>query len=137
MDKKSLEAFFTTHFAVLWGEGSRESLFNVIHDDALIVDEDTPFIFSREEYAEHMDFHMSGIWERFAWKPRDISYTVVGTTGLITGNFSVHGKPTGAGYRQRDGMFSIICDAGAGENWNVMKFHTSPLFSAIHHNSPA
>ena len=136
MNKESLQKFFETRFAVYWADENPEELFEVFHDDALIVDEDTPFIFNKDEYREHMDFHMSGIWERFAWKPRDIDFRVIGSSGLISGNYSIHGKPKSAGYRQRDGMFSIVCQANAKEEWQVLKFHCSSLFSAINHNSP-
>jgi ketosteroid isomerase-like protein len=137
MNQASLQQFFERHFAVMWGEGPPEDLLDVISEDALLVDEDTPFIFDKDEFKEHMDWHMSGLWERFAWKPREISYVVVGNSGLVSGNFSIHGKPRDAGYRQRDGMFSIVCDFDARDSkWQVLKFHSSPLFSAIHHNSP-
>ncbi|NKB37491.1 MAG: hypothetical protein GKR93_10030 [Gammaproteobacteria bacterium] len=137
MNIENLQQFFETRFGALWGDGGPELMFDSIHSEALLIDEDTPFIFDKQEFKEQMDWHMSGLWERFAWKPRDISYLVTGSSGLITGNFSIHGKPRDAGYRQRDGMFSMVCDYDSKQNeWQLLKFHINPLFSAIHHNSP-
>jgi hypothetical protein len=138
VNKENLQRFFETRFGALWGDGEKDALLDVISDEALLIDEDTPFIFNKQEYKEHMDWHMNGLWEKFAWKPRGISYLVTGSSGLISGNFSIHGKPRDAGYRQRDGMFSIVCDYDSRKNeWQVLKCHISPLFSAIHHNSPS
>ena len=137
MNKENLQVFFERSFGVLWGEGDKETLFDALNDEALLIDEDTPFIFDKQEYKEQMDWHRNGLWEKFAWKPRGISYLVTGSSGLISGNFSIHGKPRDAGYRQRDGMFSIVCDYDTlTSEWQVLKVHISPLFSAIHHNSP-
>lgn len=137
MDKTSLERDWRAAFAPLTGGGDRQRFLNFFDPAARFVDEDNPFIMDYGQFADHLAFHGSGIWESFTWKPRDPVVQVFGSTGLVSGNFTLRGKPADAGYRQRHGVFTVVCAYDAArKSWTGLCLHFSPMLSHIHSNSP-
>ena len=137
LSESGLRGAFEDGFGALMGDGDMNEFFDFVADDALFIGEDSPLILDRDGLRDHIGFHQSGIWERVYFTFRDMSYDVYGQVGAISGNFQLRGKPTDAGYRQRDGMVSVTCyfDERSGK-WNVIRCHFSSLLSAIYHSSP-
>jgi hypothetical protein len=138
MNETSLREAFTKIFAAFGTAENRELFLAFFDERAMFVDEDNPVPMDKAGFVDHLDFRMSGVWESVALKPWSEIAKVFGTTGLVTGHFTLRGKPKSAGFRQRHGNFSLVCawDAGRRE-WRGVKLHLSPLQSHIHHASPA
>ncbi len=137
MDTDSLRAAFETGFGILTESGTPEEFFDFIADDGFFIDEDMPLVLDKTQLEDHIGFHGNNIWERVYITFRDLSVEVYGATGAIAANYQLRGKPRDAGYRQRDGMISVLChyDADAGR-WRALKCHLGSILSAIHHSSP-
>lgn len=50
--------------------GDLDRFYEFMLPDAMILDEDGPFRVDRAGFQDHIDFHVSGTWEAFAWKPQ-------------------------------------------------------------------
>lgn len=137
MDTDSLRAAFDKGFGILTESGTPEDFFDFIAEDALFIDEDMPLVLDKTQLRDHIGFHTNDIWERIYTTWRDLSVEVYGSTGAISANYQLRGKPRDAGYRQRDGMISLLChyDDTAGR-WTLLKCHMGPILSAIYHSSP-
>jgi Domain of unknown function (DUF4440) len=131
----ALQQAFEQGLAVFQGKGTREAFFAFLADDVLVIDEDTPFVLDRAAFSDHIDFHLSGIWDSVAWMPRDTRIEVLGTSGVISGAFTFRGKPRDGGFRLRHGNFSLLCVLHSGV-WRAMTFTLSPLQSHILDASP-
>jgi len=93
---------------------------------AVVIDEDAPFRMSKAGFVEHLGFHGSGMWEGFAWVPRDGRHVVRGDSGFTAGTVTFRGKPVDAGFRLRHMMFTISWRRDTG-TWRVVCFHQSPV----------
>jgi hypothetical protein len=131
----SLAQAFEQGIAVFQGKGTREAFFAFLADDVLVIDEDTPFVLDRAAFSDHIDFHLSGIWDSVAWMPRETRFEVLGTSGVISGLFTFRGKPRDGGFRLRHGNFSMMCALVSGE-WRALTFTLSPLQSHVLDASP-
>jgi ketosteroid isomerase-like protein len=131
----SLEAAFNA-LATALATGDLDSFYGVMADDAVIMDEDSPFPNNKAEFQHHIAFHTSGTWENFAWMPRDMRFRVLGNTGVAIGYSVFRGKPTDAGYRIRPMMFSQGW-AFDGSNWKLISWHQSPIIGHVTDQSPA
>ena len=136
MNENTLKEHFDDGFAVFTSEGEIESLLSFMHEDGKFIADDTPFILDRAQLEDQLRFHADK-WERHYLTVRDLKVQVFGSTGMISGAYQDRGKPVDAGYRQRDGLFSVVCtwDESAGR-WRALKVHMNTLLSAIHHSSP-
>ncbi len=131
----SLSRAFEQGIAVFQGKGTRDAFFAFLADDVLVIDEDTPFVLDRAAFSDHIDFHLSGIWDSVGWVPREVRFEVFGTSGVISGSFTFRGKPRDGGFRLRHGNFSMMCALIAGQ-WRALTFTLSPLQSHILDASP-
>jgi hypothetical protein len=138
MNEKTLREAFAKTFASFRNGGDKAAFLAFFDERAMFVDEDNPLPMDKSGFTDHLGFHTSGIWESVGWKPWQEVVKVFGATGLVTGTFTVRGKPKSAGFRQRHGNFSLVClwDSAKRE-WRGVKLHLSPLQSHIHHASPA
>lgn len=137
MNQETLQSAFKAAFAVFWGAGAIEGFLAFIDDDALIIDEDNPFVLDKTAFKDHLDFHLGGNWEALGWKAWKPDFRIVGETGLISSNFTLRGKPKDSGFRQRHGVISVVCHFDSGSRqWKAGTLHLSPLLSHIHHASP-
>jgi hypothetical protein len=138
MDQTTLARDFDRAFGAFWGNGTKQDFYDFFDDRALMIDEDNPIVMDKPAFVDHIEFHLSGIWESMNWKPRQHAVAVFDGTGLVSGQFTFRGKPKNSGYRQRHGNFSVVCywDTGT-KRWRGAKLHLSPLLSHIYHNSPA
>ena len=138
MDTGTLEKDWRAAFAPLWNEGKIETTLNFFDDSALFVDEDNPFLLDKENFADHLAFHGSGLWESALWRSREERFQVFGTTGLVSCDFTFRGKPKDAGFRQRHGVCTVTCrwDATAGQ-WRGACLHLSTLLSHTNACSPS
>ena len=137
MNEASLREAFAKTFDGFRRAESKAAFLSFFDERALFVDEDNPVPMDKAGFADHLDFHTSGVWESIGWKPRDEAVKVFGTTGLVTGHFTVRGKPKNAGFRQRHGNFSVICAWDASSrSGRGLKLAQSPLLSHRHHMAP-
>jgi ketosteroid isomerase-like protein len=117
------------------GRGDLEGFYGLILPDAFIVDEDLPFRVDRDGFREHIDFHTSGVWEGFAWKPYDVRFAEQGTTGVSAGFAMFRGKPKDGGFRLRPMMFTQGWVRGP-QGWRVASWQQSPVVGHVTHQSP-
>lgn len=106
--------------------GDLDTFYGLMHEEARLVDEDVPFIGSRGDFQKHIDWHVSGIWENFEWKPRHPRFAISGTTGVVVGYSTFRGKPVDAGYRQRHMFFSQGW-SNIDDQWFMINWHQSTL----------
>jgi hypothetical protein len=135
MDAASLEAAFRSAFAVFWGKGKVEDFYGFFEEAALMIDEDTPFLLSKEQFVEHVNFHLNGLWSSLEWIPRAPECAVFGTTGLISTNFTLRGKPRDAGFRLRHGLCTAVCQWD-GKAWRGLSLNIGVLTGHIVDASP-
>ena len=137
MNPETLEQAFRKGFGVFWNKGTVENFYDFFDDRALMVDEDTPFLLEKPAFKEHVDFHLSGIWDKLEWIPRDPKFVVVGSTGIVNTYFTLRGKPKDAGFRLRHGIVTIVCsyDAAASQ-WRAASMLLDPLLGHIENASP-
>ena len=118
-----------------------EDHFGYYHPDAVILDEDFPWNLTTAEFADHLLFHVlgggdRGLWEFFRWIPRDLKFTVVGTTGQVSGFSTMRGKVRDAGFRLRYMGFTQNW-AFHHDRWQMLSWHQSVLAGRIEGASPA
>lgn len=132
---QTLEAAFRKVFDGLRA-GSPDALMQFLAESALVIDEDTPFVLDKAAFREHIGFHFGGMWESIALVTREETFAVLGTTGVITGLFTLRGKPRDSGFRLRYGNVSLVC---AWENgaWSALSLVLGPLSGHITDGSPA
>ena len=127
------ESFFMLDNALATGD--LETFYNLIHDDAIIIDEDIPFRLSKSGFKDHIGFHIGGVWESFSWQDRNPKFRVFGNTGIVASHATFRGKPVDAGYRQRHMAFTQgwhKFDSG----WKIINWHQSPFDGHILEASP-
>ena len=132
----SLLAAFTAAWATAAGATSIpvSRRLEFLADDAIIVDDDTPFPLSKAEYADHAGFH-AGNWERVEWLTYNAAVARHGDSGIVSANYIVRGKPKGAGFRLRAGYCTAVCVHDAG-GWRAISVHMAPLIGQLTDASP-
>jgi hypothetical protein len=126
-------AFFALSTALKTGD--LHTFYGLMHDEARLVDEDVPFLGSKDDFKKHIEWHVSGIWEAFEWKPRHPRFTQTDSTGAVVGYSTFRGKPIDAGYRQRHMFFSQGWSKVEGK-WLMINWHQSTLDGHILGISP-
>ena len=134
-DTASLENAFKAWVSTL-NEGKSEAFLQLHHEQAVFVDEDSPFRMSRDDFVDHLGFHGKNIWEGFAWVPRSSSFRVFGDTGVVAGNATFRGKPRNAGFRLRHLLYTHGWTRVKGE-WKLLSMHLSPVAGHIVGASPS
>jgi len=127
------EAFYNLDKAL--GTGDLETFYMLIHNEAIIIDEDIPFRLSKSGFKDHINFHIGGIWESFEWQDRNPKFRVFGNTGIVVSHATFRGKPVDSGYRQRHMAFTQgwhRFDYG----WRIINWHQSPFDGHILEASP-
>lgn len=138
MNEKTLRDAALKNLAAFGVPESRTEFLAFFDERAMFVDEDNPVPMDKAGFADHLNFRLSGVWESVALHPWNDVTKLFGSTGLVTGHFTLRGKPKNAGFRQRHGNFSLVCMwDSAKREWRGVKLHLSPLQSHIHHASPA
>ena len=112
-----------------------ETFFSLIHEDAVIVDEDLPVPCSKEEFKEHLGWHASGIWDSFSWIPRQVDVAVIGNVAIISGTATFRGKPNDGAFRQRHLLFTQTWSEVDGR-WLLVSWHLSPILGHVLGASP-
>ena len=130
----SLEAAFSALAAAL-ASGDLPGFYGLMDEGALIFDEDIPFLLNKADFKDHIDFHISGLWESFAWVPRGPEIRAFGDTGIVAGFAVFRGKPKDSGYRQRHIAFTQGW-ARRGGDWKLVNWHQSPFDGHILEGSP-
>ncbi|MCG8505835.1 MAG: nuclear transport factor 2 family protein [Sphingomonadales bacterium] len=115
--------------------GDLDGFYGLIDDDAVIIDEDIPFILSKADFIDHIDFHLTGIWENFSWQSRDPQFRVFGNTGIVASFATFRGKPVDSGYRQRHLTFTQGWNRFA-DGWRLVNWHQSPIDGHVIEGSP-
>lgn len=115
--------------------GDLDTFYATIHDSATIYDEDIPFRLTKSGFKDHIDFHISGLWEGFSWQDRNPNYRVFGNTGLVASFATFRGKPVDSGYRQRHMAFTQGWHK-FDEGWRLISWHQSPFDGHILEASP-
>ncbi len=134
MDAQTLERDFSSALAVFTGDGSYDDFFAFFEDDALLVNEDIPFILDKDAYKDHMGFLAENM-SMLEWIVREPRYQVYGDTGIVSAELTVRGKPNNAGFRQRHSVMTAVCHWN-GSAWRGANLHTSTLLAHIYHMSP-
>jgi hypothetical protein len=134
--RESLDTTFTRAVGVFRGTGTVDDLMAFLSEEVLVIDEDTPFVLDRAAFRDDLDFHLGGLWDSLAWVPREQTIEVIGTTGVITGLFTLRGKPRDAGFRLRHGNFSLVC-AWQDGRWIALSLTLGPLLGHILDGSPS
>jgi ketosteroid isomerase-like protein len=117
------------------GRGDLDAFYATIDDGAVIFDEDIPFRLTKADFKDHIDFHLAGLWESFAWKSRHTQFRTFGGTGIVAGAAVFRGKPRDSGYRQRHIAFTQGW-ARRKEGWRLINWHQSPFDGHIIEGSP-
>lgn len=115
--------------------GDLDTFYATIHDSATIYDEDIPFRLTKSGFKDHIDFHISGLWEGFSWQDRNPNFRVFGSTGLVASFATFRGKPVDSGYRQRHMAFTQGWHK-FDEGWRLISWHQSPFDGHILEASP-
>jgi hypothetical protein len=134
MNQQTLEGDFSAALAVFTTGGKLEDFLGFFDDDALMVNEDTPFILDKASYRDHLNFLMSSI-DRLEWAVRQPSFLAIDGSGVVSAELTVRGKPKNTGFRQRHGVMTALC-YWDGKRWRGAALHTSTLLAHIHHASP-
>lgn len=133
-DDESLRAAFAALTAAL-STGNLDAFYALIDENAYIFDEDIPFLLSKADFKNHIDFHLTGIWESFAWVPRGPEIRAFGDTGIVAGFTVFRGKPKDSGFRQRHIAFTQGWARRNGA-WKLVNWHQSPLDGHVMEGSP-
>lgn len=115
--------------------GDLDAFYATIHEDAVIIDEDIPFRLTKAGFKDHIDFHISGMWEGFSWQDRNPNFRVFGDTAMVASFATFRGKPVDAGYRQRHMTFTQGWHK-FDEGWRLINWHQSPFDGHILEASP-
>lgn len=116
--------------------GDLDRFYGCMLPDAMILDEDGPFRVDRAGFQDHINFHLSGTWETFAWKPRGMIYSSMGDSGAVAGFSMFRGKPRDAGFRLRPMMFTQSWTKLDGV-WRLAAWQLSPIIGYVQQQSPA
>lgn len=116
-------------------KGDLPGFYGVMHERFVMIDEDSPWRMSKQAFEEHIGFHVSGVWDSFAWFPIDVTARVFGTTGVVAGTATFRGKPKDAGFRLRPLLFSQAWVQVAGK-WQLINWHQSPIIGLVNQASP-
>ncbi len=140
-EAQSLEEAFRIAIHGWRSSGRSADLLAFLHDEALVIESDTPFVLDKTAYANHLGFHRGGdgtpgLWEAIDWVAKDVKYALLGRTGIVSGGFSIRGKPRSAGFRLRHGNFSMLC-VWDGQQWRALAVTLSPMQSHVLEASPA
>ncbi|MBL0923096.1 MAG: nuclear transport factor 2 family protein [Sphingomonadaceae bacterium] len=117
------------------GRGDLDAFYGMMLDDAVIMDEDLPFRVDKAGFQNHIAFHVSGVWESFAWKPHDVRFTATGNSGAVAGFAMFRGKPKDAGFRLRPMMFTQGWMKRT-DGWRLASWHQSPVVGHTDAQSP-
>ena len=134
MNEQSLQRDFTKALAVFTGDGTYDDFYQFFDSEALMVNEDNPFILDKDSYQDHITFLDSNM-ESLEWVLRETRYQVFGDTGLISAELTVRGKPKSQGFRQRHSVLTAVC-YWDGSQWRGANLHTSTLLAHIYQMSP-
>jgi ketosteroid isomerase-like protein len=135
-DDASLRTAFDRLSKTLNG-GDVDGFLALFHERAVVIDEDSPFRNTKEQFIDHLGFHGAKNWEGFAWVPRDTRLFVRGNTGYTAGTVTFRGKPVDSGFRLRHMMHTIGWSRpAAGADWKIVLFHQAPLYGHLHGTSP-
>jgi ketosteroid isomerase-like protein len=135
MSVKSLEKAFRG-LADALATGDLDRFYGVMLPDVMIMDEDLPFRVDRTGFQDHISFHLSGIWEGFAWKPDRVSFSAQGDSGAVAGFSMFRGKPRDAGFRLRPMLFTQGWTRNDGV-WRLASWQQSPIVGHVQQQSPA
>lgn len=135
MSETTLDAAFAA-LANALATGDLPGFYGMMATDSVILDEDIPFRVDRAGFQAHIDFHVGGTWESFAWKPTHVRFAQAGDTGAVVGFAMFRGKPKDAGFRLRPMQFS---QGWARQNgrWMLVSWHQSPIVGHVTQQSPA
>ena len=134
MNKRTLEDQFNKAISVFTQKGEYQDFFDFFNEDALIVNEDIPFVLDKPSYQDHIKF-LANSMQNLEWVLRRPEFHLFENTGLVTADLTVRGKPTNAGFRQRHCVLSAVCYWKEAK-WHGANLHTSSLLSHIYHMSP-
>jgi hypothetical protein len=104
-------------------------------DDMVIFDEDIPWRFSKDDFENHIGFHIPN-WESFEWLPREMRYQTRGTSGIVSGYATFRGKPKDCGFRLRFMSFTQTW-LKRKDAWSLICWHQGPLHGQIDGASPS
>lgn len=130
---KSTEEAFKAWRAAL-DAGDLDTFYGMMADDMVIFDEDIPWRFSKADFVDHIDFHI-GVWEAFAWVPREVRVQERGTAGIVSGYATFRGKPKDSGFRMRFMGFTQTW-VRDGDDFQLVCWHQGPLHGQIDGASP-
>ncbi len=134
MSVKNLERDFNKAISAFGKGGKIEDFYNFFDPQSLMINEDIPFILDKGSYKDHTEYLRNNM-NNLEWVIRKPSFQVFDTTGLITSDLTVRGKPNNQGFRQRHSVLSCVCYLTKG-NWKCGTLHTSTMLSHINHASP-
>jgi len=127
-------------WANAFATGDMDTFWSMFHAESEILDEDYPWRLNKDEFINHIDFHVNGggtgLWEFFEWLPRDVNVVAVGDAGHVSGYSTFRGKPRDAGFRQRFMGFTLTWARQDG-HWKVLCWHQSVLAGRIAGASPS
>lgn len=136
MDKQSLERDFGAALKPFTGEADMTHFFDFFADNALVQLEDIPFLLDNSALQDQVAF-VTGHMESLKWIIHRPDYKVFGTTGVVSADLAIRGKPKSSGFRQRHCVLTAVCHWDSAENrWRGLSLHTSTLDAHIHHASP-
>tara|TARA_Y100000588_G_scaffold333859_1_gene372988 strand:+ start:1596 stop:1991 length:396 start_codon:yes stop_codon:yes gene_type:complete len=115
--------------------GEADKLFKFMDSDIVIFDEDIPWRFNKDDFANHLSFH-GDQWESFEWIPREVCFQKRGETAVVSGYATFRGKPKDAGFRQRFMGFTQTWQKIDGD-FLLVSFHQGPLQGQIEGASPS
>jgi hypothetical protein len=134
MNIQTLERDFNKAVSVFTDDGSYDDFYGFFDADALMVNEDNPFIMDQAAYQDHMSF-LADSMDTLEWVIRQPTFQVFADTGLVTAELTVRGKPKNDGFRQRHCVMSAVCYWN-GSKWRAANLHTSTLLAHIYQMSP-
>lgn len=134
MNNKTLENQFNKAISIFTKQGNYSDFFDFFDEDALIVNEDVPFVLDKPSYQDHIEF-LAASMQNLEWVIRRPEYLVFEDTGLVTAELTVRGKPLNHGFRQRHCVLSAVC-YWKDDKWHGANLHTSSLLSHIYEMSP-
>jgi hypothetical protein len=134
MNQQTLEREFTAALAVFEGKGTLDAFLDFFDDEALMVNEDIPFVLDKTAYRDHLGFLAASI-DKLEWVLHKPAYLVIDGSAVVSAELTVRGKPKNAGFRQRHSVLTAVCHWD-GKRWRGANLHTSTLLAHIHHASP-
>ena len=135
MSIKDLERSFNNAISAFGNDGKIEDFYNFFDSDSLMINEDIPFILDKESYKDHTEFLRKNM-NNLEWVIRKPTFQIFdNTTGLVTADLTVRGKPNDQGFRQRHSVLSCVCYLN-DDKWKCGTLHTSTMLSHINHASP-